>query len=271
MADTPQTNRRYVTISFDPGEQAAGGDVNEFGLLAIPNGVGAQLALTSIDVFCEILHVPDTGSTTVDIEFQDMMVDGIARQDVANLFNLTSVVTDRIFDANSAVEQEVADVFGTFVADLSQGPPYPSYAITNLTVDRVLDADSTSDAELADVLGTLILDVLAGEASGGDPRGGFFNISNLTTDRATAIDGPPANAEFADLLGTLANDLQPRSNLRAAFDLGTISIREVVNVWSGRQILNSGDTINAEIATHTNTTVGHGYSFILEYEVLKHS
>ena len=271
MTDTPQTNKRYVTIPFDPGEKASGGDVNEFGLLAIPNGVGARLALTNIDVFCEVLHVPDSGSTTVDIEYQDMMLDGDTLKDVAGRFNLTGVATDRIFDANSAVEQEVANVFGTFIADLVAGPPYPAYEITNLATDRVLDADSTSDGEIADILGNLILDVFAGEASGGIPRGGFYNISNLTTDRESAIDGPPANAEMADLLGTLANDLQPRSNLRAALNLGTISIREMTNVWSGRQIMNSGDTINAELATHTNTTVGHGYSFILEYEVLKHS
>ncbi len=271
MADTPQTNKRYVTIPFDPGEQAGGGDVNEFGLLAVPNGVGAQLALTNIDVFCEVLHVPDTGSTTVDIEFQDMLLDGIALQDAAKRFILTNVVTDRVFDANSAVEQEVANVFGTFIADVVKGPPYPAYTITNQAVDRVLDANSTSDGELADILTNLILDVFSGEAANGVPRGGFYNITNLTTDRETDISGPPANAEFADLLGTFANDIQPRSNLRAAFNLGTISIREMVNVWNGRQIMNPGDTINAELATHTNTTVGHGYSFILEYEVLKHS
>ena len=271
MADTPQTNKRYITIPFNPGEQAGGGDVNEFGLLAIPNGVGARLALTNIDVFCEVLHVPDTGSTTVDIEFQDMMLDGDALKDAAKRFILTNVVTDRVFDANSAVEAEVANVFGTFIADVVKGPPYPAYTITNESVDRVLDADSTSDAEIADVLATLILDVFAGEASGGTPRGGFYNITNLTTDRSEDISGPPANAAMADLLGTFANDIQPRSNLRAGVNLGTISIREVVNVWSGRQILNAGDTINAEIATHTDTTVGHGYSFVLEYEVLKHS
>lgn len=271
MADTPQTNKRYVTIPFDPGERVAVADTNEFGLLAVPNGVGARLAITNIDVFCEVLHVPDTGSTTVDIEFQDMMLDGIALQDVARRFNLTNVTEDRVFDANSAVEQEVANVFGTFIADVVQGPPYPAYTITNQNVDRVWDADSTSDAELADILTALILDVTAGEAANGVPRGGFFNVSNLTTDRESDISGPPANAEFADLLGTFANDIQPRSNLRSAFDLGTISIREMVNVWSGRQLLNPGDTINAELATHTNTTVGHGYSFILEYEVLKHS
>ena len=271
MANTPQTNRRYVTIPFPPEEKVNTNDVEEVGILAIPAGVGARLVLTSIDVFCEVLHVPDTGSTLADIEFQDMMLDGIALQDVARRFNLTNGVVDRVFDANSAIEQEVANVFATFVADVVQGPPYPNYTITNLTVDRVLDADSTSDAEIADVLGNLILDVFAGEASGGVPRGGFYNISNLTEDRAADISGPPANAEMADLLGQFANDIQPRTNLRAAFNLGTISIREVSNVWSGYQILTPGDTINAELATHTASTVGHGYSFIVEYEVLKHS
>ena len=271
MASTPQENKRYAVIPFDPGEQAGGGDVNEFGVLAIPNGVGARLAMTRIDVFCEVLHVPDTGSTTMDIEFQDMMLEDEALKTVAKLYNLTNVVEDRVFDADSAVEQEVANVFGTFIADVVKGPPYPAYTITNQSVDRVLDADSTSDTEIADVLAMLILDVLAGEASEGVPRGGFYNSSNLTEDRAADISGPPANAEMADLLGQFANDIQPRSNLAAAFNLGTISTREVVNVWTGYQILNPGDTINAEIATHTRTTFGHGYSLIVEYEVLKHS
>ena len=252
---------QFLTVPFVPGETVAAGDQVEVGLFGVSRESVARIEIRGVSVFYEVLHVPDTGTTTVDIEYWDCMLDGPALVTAAKRFDLTNVTIDRVFDANTMVEAEIANVFGTFVADLVTGPPYPGFTITNRTIDRVLDANSTSDAELADVLATLIEDVERG-------HGGFFDISNLTTDRSEDISGPPANAAMADLIGTLANDLQPRSNLIAAFDLGGGSIREIQEIYRGSQVMNPGDTLNAEIASHTDTTAGQGYTFIVEYKVL---
>lgn len=258
---SPNESVQILTVPFLPGETVAAGDQVEMGLFGVSRESPARVEVRGVSVYCEVLHVPDTGTTTVDLEYWDCMLDGPDLITAAKRFDLTNVTEDRVFDADTMVEAEIANVFGTWVGDLQNGPPYPGITITNRTVDRILNADSTSDAELADILATLIEDVERG-------NGGFFNITNLTTDRSTDISGPPANAEMADLLGTLANDLQPRSNLSSSFDLGAVSIREVTEIWRGSQVMNPGDTLNAEIASHTDTTAGQGYTFLVEYRVL---
>ncbi len=257
---SPNESVQFLTVPFLPGETVAAGDQVEMGLFGVSRESPARVEIRGVSVYCEVLHVPDAGTTTADIEYWDCMLDGPALITAAKRFDLTNTTEDRVYDADTMVEAEIANVFGTWVGDLQNGLPR-NITSSNRTIDRILNADSTSDAELADILSTLIEDVERG-------NGGFFNISNLTTDRSTDISGPPANAEMADLLGTLANDLQPRTNLAASFNLGGISIREVTEIWRGSQVMNPGDTLNAEIASHTDTTAGQGYSFIVEYKVL---
>ncbi len=252
---------QFLTIPFIPGETVAGGDQVEVGLFAVSRESPARVEIRGLSVFFEVLVVPDGGGTTsLDLEYWDCMLEGEALKDAANRFDLTNVTEDRVYDADTVVEQEIADVFGTWIGDLQKGLP-KNITLSNETSDRILDADSTSDAELADILSTLILDVEKGNA-------GFYNITNLTTDRSEDISGPPANAAMADLLGTFANDIQPRTTLQSAYNLGTGSIREIDEIWRGSQIMNPGDTLNAEIASHTDTTPGEGYTFVLEYKVL---
>ena len=251
---------QFLTVPFIPGETVSAGDQVEVGLFGVSRESPATVEVLGLSVFFEVLHVPDTGTTTMDLEYWDCMLEGQALKDAAGRFDLTNVTEDRVYDADTMVEAEIANVFGTWIDDLVNGRP-KNITLTNETTDRILNTDSTSDAELADILSTLILDVERG-------HGGFFDISSLTTDRSTDISAPPANAEMADLLGTFANDIQPRSNLEAAFDLGGGSIREVAEIWRGRQLMKAGDTLNAEIASHTDTTAGQGYTFIVEYRVL---
>ena len=255
------TQTQLITIPFIPDEKEGGGDQVEIGLFAIGRESNAVVEILGLSVFCEVLCVPDGGNdVTVDLEYWNNMLDGQDLITAAKRFDIFNVTEDRVFDADTMVEQEIADVFGTWINDLQNGRPR-NITFTNLTVDRILDANSTSDAELADILGTLIEDVERGNA-------GFFNITNLTEDRSTDASGPPANAEMADLLGQFANDVQPRTNLSTSLNLGDISIREVTEIWRGSQIMKAGDTLNAEIAAHTASTDGEGYSFILEYKVL---
>ena len=251
---------QFLTVPFLPGETVAAGDQVEVGLFGVSRESTARVEILGLSVFFEVLHVPDGGTTTLDLEYWDCMLDGQDLITAAKRFDLTNVTEDRVYDADTMVEAEIANVFGTWIDDLQKGLPR-NIVSSNRTIDRILDADSTSDAELADILSTLIEDVERG-------HGGFFNISNLTTDRSTDISAPPANAEMADLLGTFANDVQPRTNLAASYDLGAGSIREMREIWRGSQVMNPGDTLNAEIASHTDTTAGQGYSFVVEYKVL---
>lgn len=273
MSSEPQSKVQLRTVPFntivldeqawgDPGEEPV-----ELGLLAVPRGANFRIELLRVGYMAEVAVVGTTA--TVDIEFQNSVLTGPALVTAAKRFDLVNVEPDRVFDADTAVEQEVANVLGTFVADLQAGPSYPAYTITNLTVDRTLDVNSTSDAELADVLGTLINDVVAGSLpyySILDGGGAFSNF-----DRSTDISGPPANAEFADILATLIVDLRPRTNLVASVNLESALIQDYNSIWSGRQILESGDSVNAEFTIDNITTGGEGYSMLIEYRVLQHS
>ena len=266
MTFEPQSDVQYAVVPVDITEQVGSGGAREAGLLAIPTGNAWTVEVTKIGIFQEVLHVPDSGAVTVDIEFWDSLRTGQLQIDDADDFTVTGVQEDRTFDADTMVEQEIANVFGTFVQDLQRGAPIPQYNISNLTTDRIWDANSTTDAELADVLGTLIRDVERG-------WGGFFNVSNLATDRTMNATDPPANAEMADLIGNLAQDLQPRSNLIAGVNLlvANHTLRQLNEIWQGSQIMHQGDTLNAEIAAQGTGTQGLGASFVVEYRVLARS
>lgn len=267
MAGEPQSMVQLMTIPFRPEEHVAAADIAEYGLMAIPVGANYSVEVLRIGVMAQTLNVPDTGDSDLDIEFWDSLLTGPAAVTAANLFSLTNYAVDRTFDADTAVEQEVANVLGTFIADLQAGPPYPTYNISNLTIDRTVDADSTTDAELADLLGTFIMDVMAGSC-------GYYALTNVTVDRDTDCSGPPANAVFADILCTLINDFNPVTDLTldtTNVNLEDVTLRQYNPLYTGSQIMHSGDTLHAEIGAHTASTVGYGYSFILEYKVLQRS
>lgn len=267
MAGEAQESIQLLTIPFRPEERVAAGDSQEVPLLAIPVGANFRVEVLRLGVVAEVLAVPDTGDIDLDVEFWDSLLTGPAAVTAANRFSLTNFTEDRVFDADTAVEQEVANVLGTFVSDLQNGPPYPEYTITNLTIDRTVNADSTSDAELADLLGTFIGDVFAGTC-------GYYALTNVTTDRDADMSGPPSNATFADLLCTLIADFNPRTDLTldsTNVNLEDISIRVYNPLFTGSQIMEGGDTLNAEIGAHTASTDGEGYGFILEYKVLQRS
>lgn len=267
MAGEAQESVQLLTIPFRPEERVATNDVQEVPILVIPTGANFRVELLRLGVVAEVLAVPDTGDIDIDMEFWDSLLTGPAAITAANRFSLINYTEDRAFDADTAVEAEVANVLGTLVADLQRGPPYPAYTVSNLTVDRTVNADSTSDAELADLLGTFIQDLFAGSL-------GYYALTNVTVDRDADMSGPPDNATFADLLCTLINDFNPRTDLAldsTNVNLEDISIQQYNPLWTGSQIMESGDTLNCEIGAHTATTEGVGYGFIVEYKVLQRS
>lgn len=272
MAGEPQSMVQLLNIPFNPGEAGGsvtggGTDASEVSLFVVPVGANYRVEILRLGVVAELLAVPDTGDIDIDIEFWDSLLTGPAAVTAANRFSLTNYTEDRVFDADTAVEQEVANVLGTLVADLQAGPPYPEYTISNLTIDRTVNADSTTDAELADLLGTFISDLMAGTC-------GYYALTNVTVDRDADMSGPPSNATFADLLCTLINDFNPRADLTldaTNANLEDITLRQYNHLWTGSQIMESGDTLNCEIGAHTSSTDGMGYAFILEYKVLQRS
>ncbi len=273
MSSEPQTDIQLMTVPFqdvlldDDAWSSAAENPLEVGLLAVPRGANYRLELLRIGYVAQVAVIGTT--ITCDIEFQDSLLTGPALITAANTFSLTSVTEDRTFDADTAVEQEMANVLGTFVADLQRGPPYPAYSISNLTTERgavgdVFDADSSSDAELVDLLGTVIGDIFAGSLP-------YYNFTNVSVDRDAAMSGPPSNAVFADILCTLVNDLRPRADLVTTHDLESALIQDYNSLYVGSKILEAGDSVNAEFVTNTITTGGEGYAFIVEYRVLQRS
>lgn len=64
------------------------------------------------------------------------------------------------------------------------------------------------------------------------------------------------------------------ADLKAGYDLTTGGTVVLVynEIWRGSQILDPGDSVNAEFTTDsTLSTAGEGLSFIVEYRVLKRS
>lgn len=266
MTFEPQADVQYCVTPVDITEQVGAGGAREQGIFAVPTGNAWTVEVMKIGIFQEVLHIPDGGNVTVDLEFWDSMLTGPDAVSAADDFSVSNVQEDRTFDADTAVEQEVANVLGTLIQDLQNGV-LPSYTITNLTTDRIYNANSTSDAELADILGTFIRDMERG-------WGGFFNIASLTTDRTMDSGAPPDNNEFSDVLGTLIEDFQPRANLVPAGTnllVANHTIRQLNELYQGSQIMHQGDTLNAEITAQGLGTQGLGASFVVEYRVLAYS
>lgn len=61
------------------------------------------------------------------------------------------------------------------------------------------------------------------------------------------------------------------ANLVAAFDLEGGTARVNNQVWRGSQILDPGDTVNAEFAVTTPDTSSQGAALVVEYRVLRRS
>jgi hypothetical protein len=246
-------------------------DANErppnVGLLAIPRGANFRVEVLRIGYMAEVAVV-GTGAT-VDIEFLDSLLTGTALTTAVQAFSLTNASEDRVFDADTAANQELANVLGTLVSDLeTYGLNFPAYTITNLTTDRDADISGPpADAVIADILGTFINDILAGSLP-------YYDLTNITTDRDADMSGPPSDQVLADILATLITDLRPRSDLTldsTTSNLENASIQDYNSLFVGSQILESGDSLNAELTLNTVSTVGEGYSFITEYRVLQHS
>lgn len=266
MTFEPQADVQYCVTPVDITEQVGAGGFRESGIFAVPTGNSWTVEVTKVGLFQEVLHIPSGGAVTIDLEFWDSMLTGPAAVTAAEAFSVTNVQEDRTFDANTMVEAEIANVVGTLIKDLQDGK-LPAYTITNLTTDRIYDANSTSDAELADIVGTFIRDMERG-------WGGFFNIASLTTDRTGDMGAPPNNNEMSDILGTLIEDFQPRTNLvpdGTNLLVANHTIRQLNELFQGSQIMHQGDTLNAEITAQGIGTQGLGASFVVEYRVLNYS
>ena len=61
------------------------------------------------------------------------------------------------------------------------------------------------------------------------------------------------------------------ANLAAAFDLLTTTNLVYNEIWRGSQVLDAGDSVNAEFTLTTPDTAGEGYAFIIEYRILRRS
>jgi hypothetical protein len=269
MSSEPQTDIQLLTVPFNEIllTEAAWNDVAEepveTGLLAVPRGANFRIEVLRIGYVAQLAVIGTT--VTVDIEYQDSLLTGAALVTAANTFSLTNATEDRVFDADTAANQELANVLGTFVSDLQRGPPYSAYTIGSLTTDRDADISGPpADAVIADILGTFINDVFAGSLP-------YYNLTNITTDRDADMSSPPSDQVLADILATLITDLRVRSDLVTTHDLETALIQDYNSLYVGSQILEAGDSINAEFVTTTITTGGEGYSFIVEYRVLQRS
>ena len=62
------------------------------------------------------------------------------------------------------------------------------------------------------------------------------------------------------------------ADLAAAFAMDDdATARVITEVWRGSQLLDPGDTVNAEFDVTTPTTASEGAAFIVEYRILKRS
>lgn len=62
------------------------------------------------------------------------------------------------------------------------------------------------------------------------------------------------------------------ADLKTTFNALTgITARVNNEIWRGSQVLDPGDTVNAEFTSTTPDTASTGAAFIVEYKVLKHS
>lgn len=86
------------------------------------------------------------------------------------------------------------------------------------------------------------------------------------------VDSAGTGTVLVDIEHIDDSDSDSVSNIRAAYDLEAATVLVYNKVWSGSQILDPGDAINAEIASDgTLNTASEGGAFVVEYRVLQHS
>jgi hypothetical protein len=114
---------------------------------------------------------------------------------------VTNRTIDRAYDADITDIDELADVLGTMIFDVSSGLGFGTYTISNILTDRSYDANSTSLDEMADVLGTVADDLSTNNTI--DP----YTILNANTDRVYNANSTTED-KLADVLATFITDLQ---------------------------------------------------------------
>ena len=105
------------------------------------------------------------------------------------------------------------------------------------------------------------------------PDGANFQIEVLSVNYTTVV--LPVDAGVAvefDLEWVDDSAADAVANLTADYNLQTGPTARVNNeVWRGSQILDPGDTLNAEFDVATPTTASEGAALIVEYRILRHS
>ena len=105
------------------------------------------------------------------------------------------------------------------------------------------------------------------------PDGANFQIELLSVNYTAVV--LPVDAGVAvefDLEWVDDSAADAVANLTADYNLQTGPTARVNNeVWRGSQILDPGDTVNAEFDVATPTTASEGAAFIVEYRILRHS
>ena len=105
------------------------------------------------------------------------------------------------------------------------------------------------------------------------PDGANFQIELLSVNYTAVV--LPVDAGVAvefDLEWVDDSAADAVANLTADYNLQTGPTARVNNeVWRGSQILDPGDTVNAEFDVATPTTASEGAALIVEYRILRHS
>lgn len=106
------------------------------------------------------------------------------------------------------------------------------------------------------------------------PDGVNFQLELLSVNFTAVtlpVDGVDAVTFDLEWVDDSAADVV--ANLVAAYNMLAANATARVNnqVWRGSQILDAGDTVNAEFAVTTPTTASEGAALIVEYRILRRS
>lgn len=108
----------------------------------------------------------------------------------------------------------------------------------------------------------------------GVPDGVNYQLELLSVG-VTAVTAPAhaANAAIVDIEWVNDSAADAVTDLKASFNLKTITVRVNNEIWRGSQMLDAGDTVNAEfaVAAATLTTASEGAALIVEYRVVRRS
>jgi hypothetical protein len=88
---------------------------------------------------------------------------------------------------------------------------------------------------------------------------------------AHTIPVDASNAATVDIEWCDDSESDAAADLKATFNLLAITAKVYNTIWQGSQVLDPGDTANAEFTTTTPDTAAEGFAFIVGYKVLKHS